>query len=78
MNARLLALPLALCLSAAASVSRADTSSGVVKFVEYIESSGTQFIDTGWTPTNRNVRIEATYQYVALPETGKRTYVFGS
>ena len=31
MNARLLTLPLALCLSAAASVSRADTSSGAVK-----------------------------------------------
>lgn len=47
------------------------------KIVEYIESSGTQWINTGFSPTNKNVRIEVTYRYASLPEDGTRQYVFG-
>ena len=70
-------LLLALGALAAASAG-ADTLPKGFKFVEYIESSGTQWINTGWTPTNRNVRIEMTYRFVSLPAEGTRRYVFGS
>ena len=47
------------------------------KFVEYIESSGTQWINTGFSPTNKNVRIEVTYRFVSLPTGTNRKYIFG-
>ena len=51
---------------------------GTIEFVDYIESSGTQYIDTGFSPSNTNIRIEATYRFVTLPPAGTRHYVFGS
>lgn len=48
------------------------------KFVEYIESSGTQWINTGFSPSNANVRIEVAYRFVKLPTGTNRKYVFGS
>ena len=33
--------------------------------VEYIESSGTQYIDTGYKPTSNNLRIECEFEYTA-------------
>lgn len=69
---------LVLLLALAAASAGADTLPKGLKFVEYIESSGTQWINTGWTPTNRNVRIEMTYRFVSLPAEGTRRYVFGS
>ena len=47
------------------------------KLVEYIESSGTQWIDTWFSPTNKNVRIEVKYRFVSLPTGTDRKYVFG-
>jgi len=47
------------------------------KLVEYIESSGTQWINTWFSPTNKNVRIEVTYRFVSLPTGTDRKYVFG-
>ena len=47
------------------------------KLVEYIESSGTQWINTWFSPTNKNVRIEVKYRFVSLPTGTDRKYVFG-
>lgn len=47
------------------------------KLVEYIESSGTQWINTGFSPTNKNIRIEVRYRFVSLPTGTSRKYVFG-
>ena len=33
--------------------------------VEYIESSGTQYIDTGYKPTSNNLRIACEFEYTA-------------
>ena len=62
--------------SAALTVGAAEP--GTIEFVDYIESSGTQYIDTGFSPSNTNIRIEATYRFVTLPPAGTRHYVFGS
>ena len=35
--------------------------------VEYIESSGTQYIDTGYKPTGENMRLVIDYMYTASP-----------
>lgn len=35
--------------------------------VEYIESSGTQYIDTGYKPTGENMRLVMDYMYTASP-----------
>ena len=73
-------LPLALLAFAAASAG-AETATlplpRYTKLVEYIESSGTQYINTGFSPTNKNVRIEVTYRFVSLPSGTSRKYVFG-
>lgn len=57
----------------------ATTPSSRIKFVEYIESSGTQYINTGFFPTNKNVRLEMKYRFVSLPSdsSSPRKYVFG-
>lgn len=74
---------LAVCLVALA-LSAHDVSASTLpkgtKFVEYIESSGTQWINTGFSPSNANVRIEVAYRFVKLPAdaAGNRRYVFGS
>ena len=53
---------------------------GTIKFIDYIESSGTQYINTGFSPTHKNVRLEMTYRFVSLPADtdSSRKYVFGS
>ena len=43
--------------------------------VEYIESSGTQYIDTGYKPTSNNLRIACEFKYTA---DHKASSVFGS
>lgn len=43
--------------------------------VEYIESSGTQYIDTGYKPTSNNLRITCEFEYTAEHNTSS---VFGS
>ena len=43
--------------------------------VEYIESSGTQYIDTGYKPTSNNLRIACEFEYTADHSTSS---VFGS
>ncbi len=70
--------PLLFLCSLAVSSAWAATPSRHIKFVEYIESSGTQCIDTGFSPTNKNVRLEMTYRFVSLPAEGSRKYVFGT
>lgn len=45
-----------------------------VKFLSYVESTGAQYVDTGYTP-NANTKIEATYQLVRLGQASN--YVFG-
>ena len=70
-------LLLALLALAAASAG-ADTLPKGTKFIEYLESSGTQWINTGFSPSNANVRIEVTYRFVKLPTGTNRKYVFGS
>ena len=64
-------------LALSAHVVSAGTLPKGTKFVEYIESSGTQWIDTWFSPTNKNVRIEVTYRFVSLPTGTDRKYVFG-
>ena len=68
---------LLLCALAVSSA-WAATPSTRITVVEYIESSGTQCINTGFSPVNKNVRLEMTYQFVSLPAAGSRKYVFGS
>ena len=67
---------------ALAALSPSDAYAGTLprgtKFVEYIESSGTQWINTGFSPSNANVRIEVTYQFATLPAVGTLRYIFGS
>ena len=70
--------PLLLLCALAVSSAWAATPSRRIKFVEYIESSGTQCINTGVSPTTKNVRLEMTYRFVSLPAVGSRKYVFGS
>ena len=53
-------------------------SSGTIRLLEYIESSGTQCINTAFSPLSKNVKIEMTYRFVSLPAVGSRKYVFGS
>lgn len=43
--------------------------------VEYIQSSGTQYIDTGYKPTSNNLRIACEFEYTADHSTSS---VFGS
>lgn len=64
-------------LALSAHVVSAGTLPKGTKFVEYIESSGTQWINTWFSPTNKNVRIEVTYRFVSLPTGTDRKYVFG-
>ena len=64
-------------LALSAHVVSAGTLPKGTKFVEYIESSGTQWINTWFSPTNKNVRIEVTYRFVSLPTGTSRKYVFG-
>lgn len=64
-------------LSLAVSSAGAATLPRQTKLVEYIESSGTQWINTGFSPTNKNIRIEVTYRFVSLPTGTDRKYVFG-
>lgn len=45
-----------------------------VRYLDYVESSGSQYVDTEFVPTG-NTKIEATYQLVHLGLT--RNYVFG-
>ena len=45
-----------------------------VKFIEYVEATGSQYVDTGFVP-NGNTKIEATYQLTALES--QYNYVFG-
>jgi len=75
---RAIASAFAVALCAAAPSLDAATLPRFAKLVEYIQSDGSQWINTGFTPSNNNVRIEVKYQYVTLPEAGSRTYVFGS
>ena len=63
---------------AIATLTAGAAQPGTIEFVDYIESSGTQYIDTGFSPSNKNVRIEATYRFVSLPPSGSRHYIFGS
>ena len=67
-------------VSSILSVWQADAAvmPGDVKLVEYIQSNGSQWIDTGFAPSNKNIRIEVTYQFVDLPPEGSRKYIFGS
>ena len=65
-------------LALSAHVLNAGTLPEGMEFVDYIESSGTQYIDTGFSPSNKNVKIEVTYRFVSLPPVGSRHYVFGS
>lgn len=65
-------------LALSAHVVSAGTLPKGTKFVEYIESSGTQWINTGFSPSNTNVRIEVAYRFVKLPTGTNRKYVFGS
>ena len=69
---------LALALCALTTASAGAVQPGTIEFVDYIESSGTQYIDTGFSPSNKNVKIEVTYRFVSLPPVGSRHYVFGS
>lgn len=71
-------LPLLLLSAFAVSSVEATTPLTRIKVVEYIESSGTQCINTGVSPLNNNVRLEMTYRFVSLPAVGSRKYVFGS
>lgn len=64
-------------LALSAHVVSAGTLPKGTKFVEYIESSGTQWINTWFSPTNKNVRIEVKYRFVSLPTGTDRKYVFG-
>ena len=45
-----------------------------VKYLEYVEATGSQYVDTGFVP-NGNTKIEATYQLTTLEL--ERNYVFG-
>jgi len=76
---RLLAVVFSVALASAALTAGAEQPR-TIKFIDYIESSGTQYINTGFSPTHKNVRLEMTYQFVSLPAAtaGSRKYVFGS
>jgi len=76
---RLLAVVFSVALASAALTAGAETRilPRYTKLVEYIESSGTQWINTWFSPTNKNVRIEVTYRFVSLPTGTDRKYVFG-
>ena len=76
---RLLAVVFSVALASVALTAGAETLQlpRYTKLVEYIESSGTQWINTGFSPTNKNVRIEVTYRFVSLPTGTDRKYVFG-
>ena len=45
-----------------------------VKYLAYVEATGSQYVDTGFVP-NGNTKIEATYQLTALES--QHNYVFG-
>ena len=76
---RLLAVVFSVALASAALTAGAEQPR-TIKFIDYIESSGTQYINTGFSPTHKNVRLEMTYRFVSLPAAtaGSRKYVFGS
>ena len=76
---RLLTVVFSVAFASAALTAGAETLPlpRYTKLVEYIESSGTQWINTGFSPTNKNVRIEVTYRFVSLPTGTNRRYVFG-
>ena len=74
---RLLAVVFSVALASVALTAGAE-SPGTIKLVEYIESSGTQYINTGFSPLSKNVKLEMTYRFVSLPAVGSRKYVFGS
>ena len=76
---RLLAVVFSVVLASATLTVGAETLTlpRYTKLVEYIESSGTQWINTWFSPTNKNVRIEVTYRFVSLPTGTDRKYVFG-
>ena len=74
---RLLTVVFSVALASAALTAGAVTLPKYTQFVEYIESSGTQWINTGFSPTNKNVRIEVTYRFVSLPTGTNRKYIFG-
>lgn len=46
--------------------------------VEYIESTGTQCIDTGISGDNNNLSFEVKYEWTELPSTGKYAYILGN
>ncbi len=58
----MLAVVFSVALASAALTASAETLQlpRYTKLVEYIESSGTQWINTWFSPTNKNVRIEVT------------------
>ena len=76
---RLLTVVFSVALASAALTAGAETRilPRYTRLVEYIESSGTQWINTWFSPTNKNVRIEVTYRFVSLPTGTDRKYVFG-
>ena len=76
---RLLTVVFSVALASAALTAGAEQPR-TIKFIDYIESSGTQYINTGFSPTHKDVRLEMTYRFTALPAdtAGSRKYVFGS
>ena len=46
--------------------------------VEYISSTGTQYIDTEVSGNNSNLSLDIEYSWNSLPETGVYAYIFGS
>lgn len=47
-----------------------------VNYVEYIQSSGTQWIDTGFKP-NQNTRVVVDVQITSAPSSGENPTIFG-
>ena len=61
-------------VSAFVAVFIASAADLPVKYFEYVEATGEQYVDTGFVP-NSNTKIEATYQLVETNNV--RNYVFG-